>query len=152
MLAAAAILLAEDEQDDIEDMAAFILLLEHRLRLRYRPKINKPSLTGPEHSAWSKVLSAQHNGTFIKVTGLDYPTFSMLLTDFQVHSRINYKRCKLDAAGHLGLALHYLSSTCDISCLCLIFGAVESVIYVSLDRALDTLDSLSARGKVRSGE
>ena len=66
MLAAATILLAEDENDNIEDIAAFILLLEHRLRLRYCHKVNKRSLSVPEHSAWRKVLSAQHDGTFVK--------------------------------------------------------------------------------------
>ena len=141
MFAAAA---AWDEQEtmNVEEISAFLLLVEARLRVRYRPRIAKPSLTGPELSAWNKLYNARQDGSFIRVTGFDVSTFDYLLEEFQ--NRFKFKRTLLGASGHLGLALHFLSSTCDIASLCLIFGVLENVVYKSLERALNVLEETLA--------
>ncbi|KAG1885953.1 hypothetical protein F4604DRAFT_1917639 [Suillus subluteus] len=103
-----------------------------RPQLLPNPRMNTP---------WQALYDSQNDRAFITTMGVDVPTFSSLLAagfaqawfetpiprdDVSVHGNPRINQRSLDAAGALGLVLHYLSSTMHAISLQQIFAIIPS--------------------------
>ncbi|KAG2356386.1 hypothetical protein BDR07DRAFT_1613096, partial [Suillus spraguei] len=113
VLAAAIIAGSEVSQQERIDTRHPHRLYLCRPQLLPNPRINTP---------WKVLYDSQHDRAFITTMGVDVPTFSSLLTagfaqawyetpipreDVSAHGTPRIDKRSLDAAGALGLALHY---------------------------------------------
>lgn len=114
---------------------------DHRRR-RYRFLLRRELLPDPrEGTPWQRLWESRSDRSFITTMGVDIRTFELLLTHFaplwnstpipredvNTEGRPRLGRRSLDAAGGLGLALHFLSSAVLETTLQLIFALVPSV-------------------------
>ena len=88
---------------------------------------------------WVKMMNTGEDRDFVHIMGLDRPAFFTLLAPFSTAygkysmdgQEIESKFCShgnraLNAAGTLGLVLHWLSSKAEEKYLCMIFAVTES--------------------------
>lgn len=104
-------------------------------------------------SPWQFLYQSKSNRAFITTMGIDTATFQLLLdtgfehlwnstpiprTDTNVHGEPCIGACSLDAAGSLGLYLHYLQSSMREVGLQLIFALIPSTVsrYLSFARQI----------------
>jgi hypothetical protein len=95
-----------------------------------------------EDSAWAYLYAARVDRAFIVTMGVDVGTFHLLLErgfaqlwnstpitreDVRSHGTPRLQKRSLDAAGGLGLVLHYLNSTMSLVTLQQVFALVPSV-------------------------
>ncbi|KAG2336009.1 hypothetical protein BDR05DRAFT_978872 [Suillus weaverae] len=118
----------------------------HRLYLCRPQLLPNPRINTP----WQVLYDSQNDRAFITMMGVDVSTFSSLLTtgfaqawhetpiprdDVSTHGNPRTNQCSLDAAGVLGLVLHYLSSTMHAISLQQIFAIIPSTVtrYLNFD-------------------
>lgn len=161
---------SEDEaEEDFQWTAALaaVLLagaqLDRVTRLDHR-RAHQTYLTRPElmqaprlSSPWQSLYLSRIDRAFITTMGLDVATFDLLLehgfqeiweraaiprTDTSVTGQPRLGAPSLDAAGALGLALHYLNSTMREILLQQIFALVPSTVSRYINFALSMLQQL----------
>ncbi|KAF8701721.1 DDE superfamily endonuclease, partial [Rhizoctonia solani] len=131
--------------NDNKDLILFEFIRLYLLRSKNRPRRRpKHYLTRPELlpnprliSGWQSIYTSRKDRAFIHVLGIDVATFDYLLAsgfceawNSRPIKRTNTNKAgascigarSLDAAGGLGLALHYLCSTMGESALQIIFA------------------------------
>jgi hypothetical protein len=122
----------------------------HRLYLCRPQLLPNPRINTP----WQALYNSQNDRAFITTMGIDVTTFTSLLTtgfaqrwsetpipreDVNVGGNTRIKRRSLDAAGALGLVLHYLSSTMHAISLQQIFAIIPSTVTCYLKFSLQLL-------------
>jgi hypothetical protein len=122
----------------------------HRLYLCQPQLLPNPCINIP----WQALYNSQNNRAFITTMGIDVTTFASLLTtgfaqcwsetpipreDVNVGGNIRIEWHLLDAAGALGLVLHYLSSTMHAISLQQIFAIIPSTVTCYLKFSLQLL-------------
>jgi hypothetical protein len=140
VLAAAIIAGSEVSQQERIDTRHPHRLYLCRPQLLPNPRINTP---------WKVLYDSQHDRAFITTMGVDVPTLSSLLTagfaqawyetpipreDVSAHGTPRIDKRSLDAAGALGLVLHYLNSTMHAISLQQIFAIIPSTVTRYLHR------------------
>ncbi|EUC62819.1 DDE family endonuclease [Rhizoctonia solani AG-3 Rhs1AP] len=150
-----------DDDDDLV-ILRFLRLRRQQDAANRRPrKRRRYYLTRPElqqnprdSSGWQSIYQSREDRAYIHVLGIDVGTFDYLMdsgfreawnlrpikrtdTDQTGASRIGAR--SLDAAGGLGLALHFLCSTMSEVSLQIIFALVPSTVSRYIDFALDIL-------------
>lgn len=154
-------------EGDFEDALASVLLvtiftyghLSHLLRAeghqRHRLYLCRPELVPNPHigSPWQFLYQSQSNRAFITTMGIDTATFRVILdagfkhlwdstpiprTDTNIHGEPRLGARSLDAAGGLGLYLHYLRSSMREVRLQLIFALIPSTVsrYLAFARQI----------------
>jgi hypothetical protein len=103
---------------------------------------------------WTALYSNRNDRSFITTLGIDVPTFDFIInngfarhwrektigrTDVETTGKTRPGRRLLDAAGGLGLVLHWLSSTTRQTSLQLIFALTTSSCHRYLSFALEIL-------------
>ncbi|KAG8686750.1 hypothetical protein FRC11_008428 [Ceratobasidium sp. 423] len=128
----------------------------HHPRKRKRYYLTRPELqqSPMDSSGWQSIYRSREDRAYIHVLGIDVATFDYLMDSgfreaWNLHpikrtdtnqvgaSRIGAR--SLDAAGGLGLALHFLCSTMSEISLQIIFALVPSTVSRYIDFALDIL-------------
>lgn len=122
----------------------------HRLYLCRPQLLPNPRIDTP----WQVLYNSQNDRAFITTMGVDVSTFSSLLTtgfaqcwyetpiprdDVRAHGNPRMNQRSLDAAGALGLVLHYLSSTMHAISLQQIFAIIPSTVTRYLSFSLKLL-------------
>ncbi|KAJ3012590.1 hypothetical protein NUW54_g1823 [Trametes sanguinea] len=158
---------AEADETDLDFLAAFCLggIEEaHRFKnnTRYRRYLRRselmPDPRAEGETPWQRVYASRNDRAFITTMGVDVATFDAILTagfaarwssqpvqrtDVRPDSSPRPGRRSLDAAGALGLILHWLSSTMRAISLQEIFAltaaTVDRYIHTALDILLKTL-------------
>jgi len=154
-------------EGDSEYMLASVLLvaiftyghLAHLLRAegrrRHRLYLCRPELMPNPRigSPWQCLYQSQSNRAFITTMGIDIKTFQLILdagfedlwnstpiprTDTNIHGEPRLGARSLDAAGGLGLYLHYLRSSMREVGLQLIFALIPSTVsrYLAFARQI----------------
>lgn len=121
----------------------------------YPTRADLPAPTGD--TAWQHLLAAQQDRAFITTMGFDIDTFNYILDsgfqriwDMTLIARrdvnensVPWTECRLlDAAGGLGLMLHYLHSCMVETSLQQIFGLIPATVDRYLNFAMDILDKI----------
>ncbi|KAG8686021.1 hypothetical protein FRC11_009655 [Ceratobasidium sp. 423] len=150
--------------DDNEDMAIlrFLRLRRQQANADHQPQDKKRHyLTRPEllphprtRSGWLSIYQSREDRAYIHVMGIDVATFDYLLdsgfreawntrpikrTDTNQAGASRIAARSLDAAGGLGLALHFLCSTMSEVSLQIIFAIIPSTVSRYINFALDIL-------------
>ncbi|KNE90844.1 hypothetical protein PSTG_15712 [Puccinia striiformis f. sp. tritici PST-78] len=151
----------QDEDEESILLIVSLAVLGERGHLRQlRTYLTRGDLPGNPRadSAWAYLYSAQNDRAFITTMGVDVKTFDDLLSRFLVHwetgtlprndvnpngdPQVGHR--SLDAAGCLGLVLHWISSTLAGFTLQQIFAITPAVcsryITIGLDYLLIVLD------------
>lgn len=166
------LMLTEDSNDD-EDVAACAIFIHlamddaehqrsearnpHRLYLTRSDLLPNPRINTP----WQHLFARRNDRAFITTMGVDCETFSILLNrgfaqawestpiprnDTNAYAAPRSSRRSLDAAGALGLLLHYLNSTMREISLQEIFALIPTTIsrYInfSISILLETLRNM----------
>ncbi|KIP10780.1 hypothetical protein PHLGIDRAFT_65051 [Phlebiopsis gigantea 11061_1 CR5-6] len=154
----------DEEQDDDERRLALLALCivvgAEQARLLRNARRRRTYLTRPEllpnprsDTPWQALYSSHNDRAFITTMGVDNETFHYLLesgfsfawdttaiprTDTDTHGQPRIGGRSLDAAGALGLYLHYISSTMTDTGLGEVFAIIPSTIsrYIQFSRAL----------------
>ena len=125
---------------------------EHRRYLVRPDLLHNPRLKSP----WTALYDSRNNRSYVTTMGINVETFDFILesgftdrwNDWTITATRNDvnpagvprpERRSLDAAGALGLVLHYLSSSMREVSLQLIFALIPSTVSRYLDRAQDIL-------------
>ena len=100
---------------------------------RERKKVLKCGIPLPNQSSWSQLLYSADDGTFLCLTGFTREVFFELVHICFEEHEINPpprkgRKNTLDCFARVGLLLLYLGSRIQVKFLCMIFGAVPSVI------------------------
>jgi hypothetical protein len=159
---AAQVIALEEEQHLQQMAAAFVVLAVEEghqrraaLRAETRQYLTRPELLpDPRHDTpWQRLYASKSDRAFITTMGFDVATFEYMLepfrqewdstaiprTDTNTAGEPRLYRRSLDAAGALGLVLHYLNSTMNDISLGLIFALIPSTISRYRDFGLDIL-------------
>ena len=106
---------------------------------------------------WQQLYDSQSDSTFITTLRFDVQTFQYIIDcgferlwdttaiqrdDVSPFSIPRTNRRSLDAAGALGLALHYLTSSASANDLCLVFAIIPTTVQRYLDFSLSILASV----------
>ena len=163
----------QDEQDDIYTACKAAALLVAGIEYAHQERVFRRSgkrlylvrqdlLPNPRFgTAWQRLYRNQNDRAFITTMGFDVATFNSILDagfaqlwnttpilrgDVNPGGRVRLRGRSLDAAGALGLVLHYLNSTIHETSLQQIFALVPSTtsryISFSLKLLLFTLRSM----------
>jgi hypothetical protein len=151
-----------DENSQRRRLALFVVgtAVIARLRRKERRRASRAYLTRPSlppvpraDSAWAYLYGARIDRAFIVTMGVDVRTFHFILErgfaelwdstpisrdDVRPHGVPRLEKRSLDAAGGLGLVLHYLNSTMLLVTLQQVFAIVPSVssCYLHFDLKL----------------
>ncbi|KAJ3925763.1 MAG: hypothetical protein NXY57DRAFT_1051627 [Lentinula lateritia] len=154
------LVLQQQQENDEED--------EDKLRLLLLATLVSGLLPNPRiESPWIRLWKGQENRAFITTMGFDVATFHFMLegpghfadvwnstpiprNDVSLSSVPRVERRSLDAAGELGLALHYLGSAIHEIQLQQIFAIIPSVLSRYLSFSLHIL--LSTLRKMREAQ
>ncbi|KAI0772599.1 hypothetical protein BC629DRAFT_1441703 [Irpex lacteus] len=159
----------EDEEDEAEEDeewaiagAAFVLggaiaAREKRRAARRRLYLTRPDLLrNPRgNTPWQRMYEGRNDRAFITTMGFDVNTFDILLgragfaerwdsrpiprPDVEAQGNPRLRRRSVDAAGALGLVLHWLNSTMREVSLQQIFALVPSTVNRYIHAAVDVL-------------
>jgi hypothetical protein len=163
----------EEEDAHMSALLAFVLLLHHGAEESRRAQAacrnpHRTYLTHPEllpnpraNTPWQRLYSSQSDQAFITTMGFDVATFNLLLWggfaerwDLQAipcdgwspASLPRLQHQSLDAAGALGLVLHWLTSTMRKVSLMQIFALIPTTVsrYINFTHKIltDTLQNL----------
>jgi hypothetical protein len=116
--------------------------MQHMGSQRTRFYLTRADVIPAKYSPWVYLYTAQSDGAFMSCMSLTVAAFQGLLAQFTVKwnkAETRGRPAQLDAAGALGLALHWLSSSTQQAHLCLIFGVVPSTLSDTLKGATRTL-------------
>ncbi|CAE6417110.1 unnamed protein product [Rhizoctonia solani] len=153
-------MLLNDDNDHI--ILRFIRLRQQQNVANRRPQkrqryyLTRPELqqTPMESSGWQSIYRSREDRAYIHVLGIDVETFDYFMDSGFRHAwntrtikrtdtnRVGASRVgarSLDAAGGLGLALHFLCSTMSEVSLQIIFALVPSTVLRYIDFALEIL-------------
>lgn len=158
------------EEDETAELAATALIVygleevrEIRREQRFQRRlylIRSDLLPNPRlDTPWQRLYTQQNNRAFITTMGFDPATFSAILDagfctlwentpiprqDVASTAEPRSNRRSLDAAGALGLVLHYLNSTMHDVSLCEIFALIPTTVsrYISFSLRI-LLETLS---------
>lgn len=125
-------------------------------RAKHRLYLTRPDLAQHprDGTPWHALYQNQHDRAFITTMGIDVATFHYILNsgfanewntftiprnDTNFHGVPRIRRRSLDAAGALGLCLHYLNSTAPEFNLQQIFSLIPSTVTRYITFALDLL-------------
>ena len=156
--------LSAEEEDESEELATiFVALAAMGGPLRQlRTYLTRADLPGDPlaESAWAYLWSSQSDRAFITTMGVDVNTFQTILNRFTIkwgsetiprgdvnsNGEPQPRWRSLDAAGCLGLILHYLNSTMPAYSLQQIFGITPAVcsryLAVGLQHLLSVLKTM----------
>lgn len=162
----------EDEDDEVQHwqkrkrvvvvmLAEILRRREERIRQRntHRTYLTRSDLNPSPHfgTPWQHMHARGNNRAFITTMGIDIVTFEYILdqgfaetwnttpiprSDISLTALPRIDRRSLDAAGALGLVLHYLASTMHELSLQQIFGLIPSTITRYLSFSLKILLSI----------
>lgn len=161
----------EEEQDDDDEIirvaalagaAVYLEALEtQRLRSQRRKRlylIRNELLPNPRvGTPWQRLFSTQSDRAFITTMGIDVSTFNYILDagfarqwsirpiprpDQPMSAPPRLQSRSLDAAGGLGLILHYLNSTMRDVSLMQIFALIPSTVNRYIDFCLEILQDV----------
>jgi hypothetical protein len=126
-----------------------------------RAYLTRPDLPLPRSdTSWQHMLTAGNDRAFITTMGFDVASFQYILDarfqecwnttaierrDVNVNGVPRISRCSLDAAGGLGLVLHYIHSCMMQTSLQQIFGLVPATVDRHINFALNILDVTLAK-------
>ena len=158
---------SEDEDEELVALAYAGTVLGGSILTRYQEQARKAArkhflrrrdlLPNPHtNTPWQVLLNGRQDSAYITTMGFDVNTFDYLLAVFKPEwdswtiprgdvSRAGAPRLgarSLDAAGALGLVLHYYSSAMAEKTLSLIFALTPSTLNRYLERAESILDSV----------
>jgi hypothetical protein len=162
----------EEEEEDLQMLASSVVILGAEMARQDRIESRQPSrlylrrselLPNPRlNTPWQALYDSQNDRAFITTTGFDVATFGCLLTagfaqkwytipisraDINNNGDARPGRRSLDAAGALGLVLHYLNSTMRETSLQQIFAIIPATVtrYITfgLHILLTTLKDIS---------
>src|SRR5882724_7915917 len=121
-----------------------------------RHYLTRPDLPNPQaDTPWQHMYAAQNDRAFITTMGFDVDTFGLILQGFQAEWELNHIERSdvnpngeprlgarsLNAAGVLGLVLHYIHSCMTETSLQQIFGLVPATVDRYIQFGLRILDS-----------
>lgn len=159
-------MLSDDEEETFELQAAIAALFLHgildarerkaRRRSSGRAYLCRPQLLPNPRTGtpWQQLYDSRDDRAFITCTGLDVQTFQYILDngflaqwttttiprgDVSAHGQPRISTRSLDAAGALGLTLHYLSSTMREITLQQIFALIPTTVSCYLEFSLRIL-------------
>lgn len=156
-------LILSDEEEDILLIVAILFLgadmasqLRHTRRATTRLYLTRPQLLpNPRYGTpWQMILASQNDRAFITTMGLDCNTFEHILhsgfadiwdttpiprADTSSIGEPRLGARSLDAAGALGLALHYLASCMPSTSLQEIFAIIPTTVSRYIDFTLSIL-------------
>jgi hypothetical protein len=150
-----------EDEGDLQVLAVLAVQVaanQSRVDRRHRSRhyLTRPQLLPQprRHTAWQRLYAVGDNGGFITTMGFDMPTFESILSsgfrqlwDERVIQRADVNSMgaprpgsrSLDAAGGLGLVLHYLSSTMNETSLQEIFALIPATVSCYINFGLDIL-------------
>src|ERR1700722_5877773 len=104
--------------------------------------------------AWQQLYASKNDHAYITTMGFNVATFNKILqarfvhqwetqpipcNDINAAGCVHLRRCSLDAAGTLGLVLHYLTSTAHKTALQEIFALVPATTSCYITHSLKIL-------------
>lgn len=115
-----------------------MIILYNRCRTRHQLK--RQALVHPNVSPWKRLYNFGDDISFLNLTGMNRPSFHLLLQILFPHNVVKKGRPNLlDHAGKLGLLLFYTNSTMQIKYLCVIFGITLSTASEIISEMLELL-------------
>jgi hypothetical protein len=122
----------DDKAQRLRRLLLLILLIHFHNSIRDCHILLCPVIVQPRDSPWTKLYQSADAVSFLHMTGLTRPSFTMLLDYlFDLEDIVHRHRCgrprSLGPEGCLGLLLFYLGSTMHYKHLCMIFGITPSV-------------------------
>ncbi len=154
--------LEEEEEGTLAIIALVAYGLEEAYQIRWERRsqrrlylIRGDLLPNPHiNTPWQRLYSQQNDRAFITTMGFDPMTFALILEagfgplwvntpiprqDVAVNAEPRSERRSLNAAGALGLILHYLNSTMHDVSLCEIFALISTTVSRYISFSLDIL-------------
>jgi hypothetical protein len=110
-----------------------LLLIQYYNTYRERCKVLKMSIPTPENAPWQKLFRDGDDSSFLNLTGFTREAFielsQLIFSEEELNDEpIKGRKHTLNCFARLGLLLFFVGSRVQIKYLCMLFGAVSSII------------------------